>query len=300
MPLLGEIVALLAALSWAFSTYLYKQFSHQLTAFELNVSKGVLSSFLMIGVLLITQDTALPSAPQVWWWLILSGVIGIAIGDSAYFAALKQLGPARTLVIESLAPVFVVLINLSFLSVSLSTQSYLAIVLTTCGVIIALYPTGQLEMSRKQYALGIGFALTAACCQAIGMILTKQALSYGEYSTWWAALIRLFCGTFVIGMLIAVLRHHSLTSALSLRGVSSKSWLFVAIFFGTFLGVWLQFVAVKFTDPAIAQTLFATSPLIVMSVALCKGERLTKWMLIGGLLAFSGVVLIFMPALLTL
>lgn len=300
MPLLGEIVALIAAFSWAFSTYLYKQFSHQLSPFELNVSKGVLSSLLMLAIIFILQDTAIPSMPQVWLWLVLSGVVGIALGDSAYFAALKLLGPARTLVVESLAPIFVVIINLVFFSVSLSSQSYLAITLTTIGVVIALYPNGTVDLQPKHYMSGIGFALTAALCQALGMILTKHAVSYGEYSTWWAALIRLFSGTFVVGMLVAFLRHHSLLNALSLRGVSNKAWLFIAIFFGTFLGVWLQFVAVKFTDPAIAQTLFATSPLIVMTIALCKGERFTRTMVIGGLLAFSGVMLIFMPNLFVL
>ncbi|MFC3031919.1 DMT family transporter [Pseudoalteromonas fenneropenaei] len=300
MPLLGEVVALVAAFSWAFSTYLYKQFSHQLSAFELNVSKGVLSSLLMLGIILVMQDTAIPSMPQAWLWLVLSGIVGIALGDSAYFAALKMLGPARTLVVESLAPIFVVLINLVCFSVSLSAQSYLAITLTTLGVIITLYPNGPLDIQPKHYLFGIGFALTAALCQALGMVLTKHAVSYGEYSTWWAALIRLFSGTFVIGMLVAFLRHHSLLNALSLQGVSNKAWLFIAIFFGTFLGVWLQFVAVKFTDPAIAQTLFATSPLIVMSITLCKGERLTRGMITGGLLAFTGVVLIFMPNLLVL
>ncbi|WP_462171170.1 DMT family transporter [Pseudoalteromonas xiamenensis] len=296
MPLFGELVALIAAFSWAFSSYLYKQFSHQLSAFELNVSKGVLASLLMLGVILVTQDMALPSQPQTWLWLILSGVIGIAVGDSAYFAALKLLGPARTLVVESLAPVFVILINYVFFSVSLSAQSYLAIALTTLGVVIALYPNDRLNTMPTHYMVGITFALTAAFCQALGMVLTKQAVNYGEYSTWWAALIRLFSGTFVIGMLIAFLRHHSLSNALSLRGVSNKTWLMVAIFFGTFLGVWLQFIAVKFTDPAIAQTLFATSPLIVMSITFCRGNRLTRSMILGGLLAFSGVALIFMPS----
>ncbi|WMN59304.1 DMT family transporter [Pseudoalteromonas xiamenensis] len=295
MSLLGESVALIAAFSWAFSTYLYKQFSHQLSAFELNVSKGVLASLLMLSVILVTQDMALPSQPQTWLWLIFSGVIGIAVGDSAYFAALKLLGPARTLVVESLAPMFVVLINYVFFSVNLSVQSYLAITLTTLGVVIALYPDDKHDVMPKSYLMGITFALTAAFCQALGMVLTKQAVSYGEYSTWWAALIRLLSGTVVIGMLIALLRHHSLLNALSLRGVSNKIWLVVAIFFGTFLGVWLQFIAVKFTDPAIAQTLFATSPLIVMTIAFCQGNRLTRSMVIGGLLAFSGVVLIFMP-----
>lgn len=36
--------------------------------------------------------------------LAVSGVIGIAIGDSAYFAALKRIGPNKTLLLESLAP----------------------------------------------------------------------------------------------------------------------------------------------------------------------------------------------------
>lgn len=64
---------------------------------------------------------------------------------------------------------------------------------------------------------------------------------------------------------------------------------FVAVFLGTFLGLWLQLGAVKYTDPAIAQTIFATAPLIVMSIGFIKREPVTNKMLAGGLLALMGV-----------
>ena len=58
---LGELFAILAAIVWAVSTLLYKGFSHHLSPMQLNISKGLLASTLMLGVILLTQDSALPT-----------------------------------------------------------------------------------------------------------------------------------------------------------------------------------------------------------------------------------------------
>ena len=79
---------------------------------------------------------------------------------------------------------------------------------------------------------------------------------------------------------------------ITLDGISQKQWLFVAVFFGTFIGLWLQLISVKHTDPAIAQTIFATAPLMVMTIGALRKEPVTRNMILGGIIAFSGVALL--------
>ncbi|MEM5549863.1 DMT family transporter [Pseudoalteromonas neustonica] len=287
---LGELLAILAALVWALSTILYKGFSHHLTPMQLNISKGVLASALMLVTLIITQDFAIPTQITSWLWLIAGGVIGIAIGDSAYFAALRNIGPARTLVIESLAPALVGIFNIILLSHYLSAFAWFGIALTSVGVVIAIKPAkGLPSVDNKHYRVGVLCALAAAICQALGMVMSKGALNNEEMSSLWAALIRLASGTLTVALVVAMFKSSDFKQALTLKGISGKHWFFVAVFLGTFLGLWLQLGAVKYTDPAIAQTIFATAPLIVMSIGFFKREPVTNKMLLGGLLALIGV-----------
>ncbi|CAH9060542.1 hypothetical protein PSECIP111951_02303 [Pseudoalteromonas holothuriae] len=287
---IGEVAALFAALVWASSTLLYKRFSHSLSPLQLNVSKGVLAGLMMLIAVIITQDWQIPEFKESWYWLIASGIIGIAIGDSAYFAALRNIGPARTLIVESFAPVIAGILNIVILGSYLSLQAWFGILLTIIGVLIALKPKHILpQIERGIYYKGVLFALLAAFCQATGMVMSKGAMNIEQTSSLWAALIRLFSGTFCVAIIVACLKEHNLKQSIRLHNVEGKTWLFIAVFFGTFIGLWLQLLSVKHTDPAIAQTVFATAPLMVMTLGLIKNEPITANMVGGGVLAFVGV-----------
>lgn len=287
---LGEIFAVLAAVVWALSTILYKGFSHHLTPMQLNISKGVLATLMMLIVITLAQDIAIPTQITSWAWLIGGGIIGIAVGDSAYFTALRNIGPARTLVIESLAPALVGIFNIVLLNHYLSAFAWLGIVITTIGVVIAIKPSSALpKVERSCYRKGVLFALIAATCQALGMVMSKGALNNEAMSSLWAALIRLVAGTLSVALVVAIFKSGEFRQAITLKGVNGKHWFFAAVFLGTFLGLWLQLGAVKYTDPAIAQTIFATAPLIVMSIGMMKRESISPSMLVGGLLALTGV-----------
>jgi drug/metabolite transporter (DMT)-like permease len=290
---LGEVSAISAALVWACSTVIYKRFSHSLSPFELNVTKGVMACAMMCITLLVLKDNALPNHVNAWLWLIASGIIGIAIGDSAYFAALRNIGPARTLVIESMAPAIAGILNIIILGTFLNTVAWIGIGITTLGVVLAIKPHNALPvLDKQQYTLGVVFAFIAASCQAAGMVMSKAGLENDAISSLWAAMIRLLSGTLTVAMLVAFLKQHSIKKAIKLNGISNKKWLFFAVFFGTFIGLWLQLGAVKYTDPAIAQTILATSPLIVMTLALIKKEVITVSMIFGGCLALLGVAVL--------
>ncbi|BBN81742.1 hypothetical protein PA25_17270 [Pseudoalteromonas sp. A25] len=287
---IGELAAIMAAFVWASSTLLYKRFSHSLTPFELNVSKGVIAGVMMISAIIVMQDWQAPGNVQSWYWLISSGVIGIAIGDSAYFAALRNIGPARTLIIESFAPAIAGLLNIVMLGTYLSLQAWLGIVVTIVGVLIALKPRQILpDLERRIYIKGICFALLAALCQAAGMVMSKGAMNVEQTSSLWAALIRLLSGTFCVAIIVVLLKEHSFKHAIRIHEVDGRGWLLTAIFFGTFIGLWLQLLSVKHTDPAVAQTIFATAPLMVMTIGFIKKEPVTVNMVLGGILAVIGV-----------
>ncbi|NEQ22214.1 MAG: DMT family transporter, partial [Microcoleus sp. SIO2G3] len=67
----------------------------------------------------------------------------------------------------------------------------------------------------------------------------------------------------------------------------------VTAFFSTYLGIWLQQIALKFTEAGIAQSLNATSPLFVLPVAIATGDRVSPRAIFGAIVAIGGIWLLF-------
>ena len=96
----GQLAALTAAAFWAVASILYHRAGAHFSALQMNLIKGAIASPLLFGM------SALFGAPLVFsaglWLLALSGVIGITVGDSCHFAALRRLGPWHAMLLLSL------------------------------------------------------------------------------------------------------------------------------------------------------------------------------------------------------
>jgi drug/metabolite transporter (DMT)-like permease len=60
-------------------------------------------------------------------------------------------------------------------------------------------------------------------------------------------------------------------------------------FFSTYLGIWLQQIALKSTAAAIAQTLGATSPLFVLAITALQGKAVSGRSIGGAIAAVFGI-----------
>jgi drug/metabolite transporter (DMT)-like permease len=65
---------------------------------------------------------------------------------------------------------------------------------------------------------------------------------------------------------------------------------------GPFLGIWLSLVAVQLTPVGVAATLMALPPVILIPLGyFIYNERISRRSILGTVLAFAGVALIFLP-----
>lgn len=290
----GEIAAIAAAMVWALATWIYSQFSHRFSALQMNILKGVIASLMMLIVL---PFEGLPKqAIEMEHVIILavSGVVGIAIGDSAYFAALKRIGANKTLLLESLAPPLSGLLAIVALGTALSMQSWLGVMITTLAVTFVIF---QPEENRHRMSLsGVAFGLLASVCQASGVVISHYALVAGDLPPLLGALIRLSVGVLAVVVVIKFVEKSPFASIKQhFQQLTSHAflWLLGAIFVGTFLALWLQQVALKYANPAVAQTLIATSPLFILIIYLFKGQRVSMKSALGTLVAIGGISLFF-------
>lgn len=292
MPYQGEIAAVSAAIVWSVATWIYSQFSHQFSALQLNIVKGVIASLLMVLVIPFSVDTIPVIEQQHFVILALSGVIGIAIGDSAYFASLRRIGPNKTLLLESLAPPLSGVLAILALGSVLSLQSWLGVIITTVAVSATVFHSDGTKMDWA----GVGYGLLASICQASGVVISHYALVAGDLPPLLGALIRLSMGVAVVMLVIGWVErkpYQSIKTHFSQLGRNGFFWLLAAIFVGTFLALWLQQVALKHANPAIAQSLIATSPIFMLVIYAVKGQPISKRGVVGTVAAVIGISLFF-------
>ena len=292
LPYVGELAALSAALIWAIASVVYVGMGRQLSPLLLNLVKGAIA----VGFLILTlglRGQLLPSVePRAIGALVLSGAIGIGLGDTAYFQALQHLGARRALVLESAAPPLAALLALVFLHEQLQWTAWMGIGLTIAGVLWVVLERNVATASQGQVSWrGIGFGVLAAVGQAGGAVLSRSALAGTTIDPLWSALVRLMAGVL---LLLIWAGTHSRTAS-TLKPLVDRRFLLtltVTAFASTYLAIWLQQISLKYTATGIAQALSATSPLFVIPIALVQGENVSWRAVLGVLVALGGVWLL--------
>ena len=288
---IGETAALTAALFWALSSVIYSRLGLKISPLQLNLYKGIIAIAFILITLLIqgTVFTSLSASTIVL--LTLSGIVGIGLGDTAYFAALNSLGARRTLLLETSSPPMGALLALIFIGEQLSASAWCGILLTILGiawVISERNPVNNISISRQ----GIVWGILAAIAQATGAVISRFALIQSDISPLESTLIRLIGGTvIVIGLLfIPQAKQADVKWQLSWRSF----WIIaIAAFGSTYLGIWLQQTSLKFAPTGIAQTFLATSPLFILPIVALQGEKISLRATLGVLISLAGIALIF-------
>lgn len=287
---IGEIAALSAALLWAVSSVIYSRLGLKIPPLQLNLYKGIIAIALILITLLI-QGTAFTNLSiSTIALLSLSGIIGIGLGDTAYFAALNSLGARRTLLLETVSPPMGALLALIFIGEQLSPSVWCGILLTIIGiawVISERNPVNNISVSRQ----GIIWGILAAIAQASGAVISRFALLQSDISPLESSLIRLVGGTvIVICLLFLPVAKTEVKWQLSGRSIGIVA---IAAFGSTYLGIWLQQTSLKFAPTGIAQTFLATSPLFILPIVALQGERISLRAILGVVVSLSGIAIMF-------
>lgn len=288
----GEIAGLGAALIWAIASSIYVGLGKQMPPLILNFTKSGIAIGFILLTLLLRGDVPDLSGMSVLL-LGLSGAIGIGLGDTAFFASLNALGARRSLLFEALSPSMAAILAGLFLSEQLGLQTWIGIALTLGGVAwVVVERTPNEPRDRSHRWLGIGFGLLAALGQAGGAVLSRAALAGTTVSPLWSTLIRLAAGVLIL-LVWMVAKRQALRVFQPLRSPRFLAILALTAFSGTYLAIWLQQTALKFTATGIAQALTSTSPLFVIPIAFWAGERVSLRAILGATIALAGIWLLF-------
>ncbi|CAM2070704.1 DMT family transporter [Sulfidibacter corallicola] len=293
---IGEVAALAAAFLWAIATLYYAKIGGHFPPIRLNLLKGLIA-LVLVGVALPFSNESMQGFSGLAVFLLLaSGILGIGLGDTAYFEALNRLGPRRALLMETLAPPIAAVLSFLFLKDALSWRAWLGMAITMVGVawvISERTPEASVE-DRSLVFHGAIFGFLAAACQAGGAVLSSAAFAKTDIGALGSAGLRLVAGIAFMPLLIWW-RGKPKAQVAAKRTDVRRPWLILvfATFIGTFLCLWLQQISLKTTSAGIAQTLLVTSPLFGIPLAMIQGERVSLRAVLGVLAAIGGIALFF-------
>ncbi|MCU7554639.1 DMT family transporter [Alteromonas sp. ASW11-19] len=291
---MGIFAALGTALCWAIAARLFRGSGQVFSPLAMNFWKGLISVVLLLGVTLWLSPAQSVSTDTLLW-LLLSGVIGIGIGDTLFFKALTSIGDSQAvLVAETLAPIFTALLAMAWIAEWITWQQWL-------GVGMILFSVDMVIKSNKRSAThivassGYLFGVGAAICQAIGAVISRDILVGGDIDAASAAMYRLIGGLVLVALLIVATRTRLLPRQGDVVAPSAgKLWptFVIATLLGTTAAIFLQMLAFAHAKAAVVQTLIATSAIMSLGVAWIMGERFTWRVLIWSLAALLGVAVL--------
>ncbi|PIP81020.1 MAG: EamA family transporter [Gammaproteobacteria bacterium CG22_combo_CG10-13_8_21_14_all_40_8] len=292
MAYLGEFSAILTALCWALSIFYFRQLCNNFSPLSLNLWKGVIAIFGLIMSIAFSHTSFFSSQHDVLW-LLLSGAIGIGIGDSAFFAALNRMCERTTLLLtETLAPIFTAALAIVWLAEWLSAYQWLAIAIILLGVDLVIRSRKGKKRSMDISWSGFNFAALAALCQAVGAVIGRDVLIHSDIDIKTASLYRLLGGVLLVMVLLISTRKKWLPQ--EYKQVHLWKTLFKATLIGTLIAMVLQTFSFQHAPAAIVQVLFASSILFSLLLAKLRGQVIARTALYGSAIAMFGVSLIFL------
>jgi len=239
---------------------------------------------------------------------LVSGMVGIGIGDGALFQALPRLGSRLSLLlIQCLTAPFGALIEWLWLGTTLRFVQICWGLTILLGVGIALLPGKHSRHSRPELLAGTLLSILSALAGAFGAVLSRKAFALAEaggepLGGVNAAFQRAVGGLLIGGLSLLLVKRREfrvqarapgrLVTQVALakwRGV--WPWVLINGFAGQTLGVSCMQAALQTTPTGVVLAIIALTPIVVMPLAfVLEGERPSAHSMIGGALAVAGAV----------
>lgn len=235
-------------------------------------------------------------------WFILSGAIGVGLGDFAFYHSLPRLGPRiASLAGQCLMGVFGLLFDALWLRTHIGVGQLVFSLVALGGVAIALGTREEIRSHARTLGTGLLLAATGAAATAIGALFSKRAFveiqaTGGSLDGGTAGFQRMLGGIGVSLLVYALLRWTRGNPADPVLAIATPErrrawrWIVLNSLAGQTLGVSAMQWALATTSASLVLVIVATSPVLVIPLArLSTGERITVRAVAGALVSVAGV-----------
>jgi drug/metabolite transporter (DMT)-like permease len=303
--LIGETAAISTAVMWTTCSLLFAYAGKRIGALSVNAIRIVVAVGFLGAAHILVLGTIIPAANNdQWFYMSLSGIIGLALGDFGYFATLVILGPRRGTLLMSLAPIFSVISGYFILDETLGLWTFIGIIITLSGVIWVILEreeqANEIPIHKKQKYIGIFAGICGSIGQGVGLVISKYGMVVvasnpdTPLNPLSATLIRMIAAAIFVW--ICLILFSQLTKVT--RAFNDKSAIKATVggaFFGPFIGVWLSMIAVTYAIAGVAATLMSLMPVLVIPFVWILYREKTSWRGgLGAVIAIAGVAILFL------
>ncbi len=306
---MGEAAGLAAAFLWALTSIFFAEAGKLIGSFRVNVVRLSMAVLIYIILLWLSSGQMIPAGfnRTQFFWLALSGLIGLIMGDGCGFKALVMIGPRLTSLLYASAPIMATVIAWFFLDEHLGWWSLLGIAMTVLGITWVVLErknhrdklkpeAGVNHPDAGSLAKGVLLGLCAAAGQAIGLVMAKHAMINcgSDVDPLQASFVRM--ATAMTGIwLLAFLRGQSGHVFRAVTQLRPMAFCAGGAVVGPFLGVWMSLVAVKLIAAGTAATLNSMTPVMIIPlIVLYYKEKVSIRAVLGAVVAVGGVAILFL------
>lgn len=301
----GEAIALLTTLFWSLGIFPFTEASKRIGAGAVNQYRLLFAWLIISVILFFTQSLSFKqqfSTPQInhYLFLGLSGIIGFTIGDYCSFKSFTILGPKLGSLYTTFAPGAALIVGYFVLNEQINLIGICGIAITLGGVIWLTISKKDRDAAQQagfeRNKLGVVLGIIGALCQGTGLVLSKLGMdAYAEkLPTMHAVWIRLLFA-FTIAFIISIFTKNFISNSKPVlqNQKNAVPFMLLGTFLGPIAGVSCSLLAIQKLEVAVAQTIFALLPIVVLPVnLLVYKEKITIQSVFACVTAIIGVIIL--------
>jgi len=296
--MVGEIAAVITAFCWALSSIFFARAGDQVGSVIVNRMRLLFAVILLVATHFILQGQVIPlnAGLDRWFWLGISGIVGLIIGDACLLQAYVMIGARIATLIMAIVPVISTLLAWIFLGEKLSVIEISGICLAVTGISVVILERGSADprhVNKRQYVLGVLCAFGGALGQAGGLVLAKKGLA-NDFPALSGVVIRMLVAMSAMWIGTFFLKQAGPTIQSVLEKRDALKYIILGSLVGPFIGVWMSLVAIQTTYVGLASTLMALTPIIMLPIVRWVfKEQVSQRAVVGTLVSIIGVAVIY-------
>ena len=290
--MIGILAAFGAATSWTYACFIWRSQTQKHKSIDINLIKNIIAFIVFIPAFIsLSSETEL----KYIFILLISGIIGIGLGDTFYLKSLQTIGTRKTLSVETLSPLLAALSGEIFINENLTLKSWIGIIIVFLSLILILkkgtdFKEGNSSFSETNNFKIYAFPFLSVVCAVLGGLLSRIVFIQTNISPFLTTEIRLF-GAIIF---LTTLKGFKINFFIKDLEKNQQKGFLLSIFLGTNIGILLQQIVFKTLPLGIGWALLSTSPVISLFFAKNEEKEITKKIVFFTCFLFFGLILIIL------
>ncbi len=288
--MIGILSAFGAAVSWTYACFIWRSQTQKYKAIDINLIKNIIA-FLFFTPAFINISSTIEL--KNIFILLVSGIIGIGLGDTFYLKSLQTIGTRKTLSVETLSPLMAAFSGKIFINEDLTIKSWVGVIIVSISLFIILKKGNNFKdenspfLEKNKFKI-FTFPFLSVLCAVLGGLFTRMVFLQSNLSPFITTEIRL------LGAIIFLITLKGFKINFFLKNIEKKEQkrFLISILLGTNIGILLQQIVFKTLPIGIGWALLSTSPVISLLFAKNEEREITKKIIFFTCFLFFGLTLI--------